>query len=159
MNKEKSKGKIIVSVLVWCAIAVFVFLIVYKGQFSFYNLYKSKKVYQQAIVRNDDMQAQNEYLEKDITDMDNDPRVQLRSSAEIGYKKPDVQIIKKTRKRETQSDQIYFLFFTNYFLLKKQIPAPLGIFLSFKEYLLLIYIKRKFCQEVNNDGKKYRSQI
>ena len=104
MNKEKSKGKIIVSVLVWCAIAVFVFLIVYKGQFSFYNLYKSKKVYQQAIVRNDDMQAQNEYLEKDITDMDNDPRVQLRSSAEIGYKKPDVQIIKKTRKRETQSD-------------------------------------------------------
>ena len=50
------------------------------------------------------MQAQNEYLEKDITDMDNDPRVQLRSSAEIGYKKPDVQIIKKTRKRETKSN-------------------------------------------------------
>jgi len=104
MNEEKSKGNIIVSVLVWCVIAVFAFLIVYKGQFSFYNLYKSKKIYQQAEVRNDDLQAQNEYLDKDITDMDNDPRVQLKSSAEIGYKKKDVQIIKKTRKRENKSN-------------------------------------------------------
>jgi len=104
MNKEKNKGKIIVTVLVWCAIAVFVFLTVYKGQYSFYNLYESKKNYQQAIVRNDDLQAQDEYLKKNISDMDNEPRVQLRSSAEIGYKKKDMQIIKKTRKRETKSN-------------------------------------------------------
>ncbi|MDP8221253.1 MAG: hypothetical protein P9X26_07895 [Candidatus Stygibacter frigidus] len=104
MNNNKNKHKTAVTVLVWLLIAFFVYLIAFGGQFSYYNRIKSNKIYKQALARNDDLRTQNEYLEKDNSDMDNEPRVQIRNSAEIGYKKPDVQIIKKTKKRNNKTE-------------------------------------------------------
>ena len=104
MNNNKNKLKTAVTVVICLLIAFFVYLIAFGGQFSYYNRIKSNKIYKQAIARNDDLRAQNEYLERDNTNMDNDPRVQIRSSAEIGYKKPDVQIIKKTKKRNNKTE-------------------------------------------------------
>lgn len=86
--------------MLWIFIIILTYLTIYGSQFSYTNRYHSIKRKIQAIIRKDKLDAENELIEKKIDDMEHTRKVQKRNTAEIGYKDDDVQIIKKTRKRE-----------------------------------------------------------
>ena len=100
MNKKINKKTLIPNLILVFVIVTLLYLTIFGGQFCFANRFRSKTRNIDAIIRNEELHALNDALDKDIEDMNHTAKVQKRNSAEIGYKDPNEQIIKKTRKRE-----------------------------------------------------------
>ena len=100
MNKKINKKTLIPNLILVFAIVTLLYLTILGGQFCFVNCIRSKNHYIDAKKQIEELHALNDALDKDIDDMNHTVKVQKRNSAEIGYKDPDEQIIKKTRKKE-----------------------------------------------------------
>jgi cell division protein FtsB len=100
MKKKINKKTLIPNLILLGAIFTLLYLAIFGGQFCVANRIRSKAHNIDALIRIEELHALNDALDKEIDDMDHTVKVQKRKSAEIGYKDPNEQIIKKTRKKE-----------------------------------------------------------